>query len=572
MLRIDAKALWKTAHFIVPTSSSMERLFGNLRHGLGTKLIATLLGAMLVIFALLGYLTIRLHRQHLEAATLLSAERMSDVIKNSTTFYMLRNDREGVYHDMATMADQPGVVRVRVFDGEGKIGYSTEPAEVGSVVDKAGEACYACHSQNQPLAKLNRPDRFRVYRNAKAERVLAIITPIENRPECSNAACHAHPENRQVLGVLDTHLSLARADAELAQGTWQMLAYDVLAMVAIALLAWLFIRHMVGRPLHQLHEGTERLSEGELGYQIELPSKDEIGDLATSFNLMSLQLRAANEEVVSWANLLEARVEDKTRDLKRAHDELLHGETMASLGKMAAVVAHEINNPLSGILTYSKLIKKWIERGDVEEKKKQTIECLDLITAESRRCGDLVKNLLNFSHSAPMNVQPTEINRVLEQCVLLVRHHIDLANIVLHVTLAEGLPRLQCDPAQIEQVLLALLMNAVDAMPRGGNLWLESELGTNGSSVLIRVRDDGAGIPLAILPKVFEPFVTTKEHGHGTGLGLAVSRSIIQRHSGTINLQSELGKGTTVTITLPVLSGRVEAHEPALAGAGMKTR
>jgi two-component system NtrC family sensor kinase len=543
------------------------------QHGLGTKLIGLLLGAMIVIFALLGYLTVRLHRKHLDAAALLSAERISDVIKRSTTYSMMRNDREGVYHTMATMADEPGVVRVRVFDREGRISYSTEPSEISHGVDKNAEACYGCHSQQQPLAKLNRPDRFRVYRSGGGTRVLAIITPIENQPECSNAACHAHPENQQILGVLDTHVSLARSDQQLAQGTWQMLAYDVLAMVTIAVLIWLFIRRMVDRPLKRLQEGTERLSKGDLGYQIELPSQDQIGDLASSFNSMSVQLRGANEELVSWTRTLEDRVEQKTRELRRAYDEVLHVETMSSLGKMAAVVAHEINNPLSGILTYSKLLKKWVSSDEAgREKKGEALQCLDLITAESRRCGDLVKNLLSFSRQSPMNVQPTDINQVVQQCVLLLRHNLDHSAIELNLTLGEGLPRLQCDPSQIEQVLLAVIVNAMDAMSRGGNLWLETRLPEGGSWIAITVRDDGGGIAPEMLPKIFEPFVTTKEYGHGTGLGLAVSRSIIERHSGKISLQSEPGKGTTVTITLPVPSSPAPVAEPALAGAETKTR
>jgi two-component system NtrC family sensor kinase len=474
---------------------------------------------------------------------------------------------------MATMANEPGMIRVRVFDREGRISYSTEPSEISRVVDKAAEACYGCHSQQQPLAKLNRPDRFRVYRNGGGTRVLAIITPIENQAECTNAACHAHPESQQILGVLDTNLSLAGADQQLAQSSWQILAYDVLAMVGIAVLSWLFIRRMVDRPLKQLEAGTERLSSGELGYQIELQSHDQIGDLAASFNSMSLQLRGANEQMVSWARTLEDRVEEKTRELRRAHDEVLHVETMASLGKMAAVVAHEINNPLSGILTYSKLIKKWIDHDQVSnEKKIEAMQSLDLIASESRRCGDLVKSLLSFSRTSPMNVQPTDVNPVIQQCVMLLRHNLDLASIQLHLTLADGLPKLQCDPAQIEQVLLALIVNAIDAMPRGGNLWLESSLRAEGAMVAISVRDDGSGIPPEILSKIFEPFVTTKEQGHGTGLGLAVSRGIIERHSGKISLQSELGKGTTVTITLPVLRNRAPVAGPALAGAERKTR
>ena len=542
------------------------------RRDLGTKLIGLLLGAMLLIFGLLSYLTVGLHRKHLEAATLLSAERISDIIRNNTTEYMLRNDREGLHRAISMMAREPGVMRVRVFDREGHISYSTLPSEINHAVDKDAEACYHCHAHQQPLAKLDRPDRFRVYRD-DGQRVLAIITPIENQPDCSNAACHAHPASQHILGVLDTHLSLARPDQQLAQGTRRMLAYDVLAMIAIGVLIWQFVRRMIDRPLKQLQAGTHKLSGGDLGYQIELTSNDQIGDLAASFNLMSLQLRAANERMASWARTLEDRVAEKTRELRKAHDEVLHVETMATVGKMAAVVAHEINNPLSGILTYSKLLKKWVDNDQVSnEKKDETVQCLNLIASESRRCGELVKNLLNFSRQAPMNVQSTDINLVMQQCTMLLRHNLEIGAIQLHETLAEGLPHLQCDPSQIEQVLLAVIVNAADAMPHGGNLWLETRLWDDSRRVAITIRDDGSGIPPEVMPKIFEPFVTTKEHGHGTGLGLAVSRSIIERHSGKISVQSERGKGTTVTITLPVPGSLAHGAEPVLAGVETKKR
>jgi len=184
----------------------------------------------------------------------------------------------------------------------------------------------------------------------------------------------------------------------------------------------------------------------------------------------------------------------------------------------------------------------------------------------------LVKSLLSFSRTAPMNLQPTDINRVLEQCVLLLRHNLDLAAIQLHTELGEGLPRLQCDPAQIEQVLLALIVNSIDAMPKGGDLWVRSAIDKTGTAVVLTVRDDGTGIPPEILAKAFEPFVTTKEQGHGTGLGLAVSRGIVERHGGKIALQSELGKGTTITIMLPAPGLRFAGGEPALAVVETKSR
>ena len=205
--------------------------------------------------------------------------------------------------------------------------------------------------------------------------------------------------------MLDTHLSLAEADASLRESTIRMLFYTVVAAMFIAVVSWLFVWRVVHKPLKRLQSATERLMDGELGYQTDVASNDEAGRLAVSFNRMSLELRQAREEVTSWARTLEERVEEKTRELRRAHDQMIQVEKMVTIGKMAAVVAHEINNPLAGILTYAKLIKKWITRGFVDDAQKQEAgECLDLIAQESRRCGDLVKNLLTFSRTSPMNL------------------------------------------------------------------------------------------------------------------------------------------------------------------------
>jgi two-component system NtrC family sensor kinase len=531
-----------------PTRSRWLRL----TFTLSAKLNILLLGAMVLIFGLLGYLNVRLHRQHLEQTTLLSAERVSDVIKHSTTDYMLRNDREGLYHSIKTMAAEPGMEKIRIFDQEGRITYTTDSAEQNHVVDKTAEACYACHAQSQPLARLNRPDRFRIYRNAAGARVLGIITPIENQPACSNAACHAHPAEQHILGVLDTNLSLAKADVQLAESSHRMIAYTGCALLLIALLSWFFVWKVVGRPVKALERGTERLAAGDLGYQIDVQSKDEIGELAHSFNGMSRQLQSEHGENVAWTRTLEERVEQKTRELKRAHEHALHTEKMASIGKMAAVLAHEINNPLSGILTYAKLLRKWIDRDDSGRSHRQEIrDSLDLIASESRRCGDLVKNLLTFSRTTPMNLQPANVNQVIDRSLRLVQHQLELAGIQIQPQLDPDLPLVLCDAAQIEQVILALVMNALDAMPQGGNLWLTTSSTREPSQVCIVVRDDGAGIPPEILPRIFEPFLTTKETGRGVGLGLAISHSILERHNGNIEVQSEPGRGTTFTVTLP---------------------
>jgi two-component system, NtrC family, sensor kinase len=538
---------------------------------LSAKLNILLLGTMVLIFALLGYLNVRLHRRHLEQNTLLAAERISDVIKQGTTDYMLRNDREGLYRSIQTMAREPGIEKIRIFDQEGRITYTTNSAEQNHVVDKTAEACYACHTQSQPLARLNRPDRFRIYRNAARTRVLGIITPIENQSACSNASCHAHPAEQQILGVLDTNLSLSKADVQLAESSRRMIVYTGCALLLIAVLSWFFVWQVVGRPVKALERGTERLAAGDLGYQIDVHSKDEIGELAHSFNAMSDQLEAEHNENVAWTRTLEQRVEQKTRELKRAHEHALHTEKMASIGKMAAVLAHEINNPLTGILTYSKLLRKWIDSEDGGKSRHKDIDdSLDLIASESRRCGDLVKNLLTFSRTTPINLQPTNLNQVIDRVLRLIQHQLDLAGIQVQAELHPELPLVICDGAQIEQVLLALMMNALDAMPQGGNLWVCTKLNLPDDAIQVTVRDDGCGIPPEILSRLFEPFLTTKETGRGVGLGLAISRSILERHNGNIEVQSEVGRGTTFTVTLP-WDGESEspaASETAVASTG----
>jgi two-component system, NtrC family, sensor kinase len=533
-----------------------------LAHSLSAKLNLLLLGTMVIVFALLGYLNVRLHRQHLEQVRLASAESISDVIRHSTTDYMLRNDREGLYRSIQTIASEPGMEKIRIFDKEGRITYTTDPAELNHVVDKRAEACYACHAQSQPLTRLNRPDRFRIYRNAGGTRVLGIITPIENKPACSNAACHAHRADEQILGVLDTDLSLQKADVQIAESSRRMIAYTACALLLIAPLSWLFVWRIVGVPVQALRRGTELLAAGDLGYQIDVQSEDEIGELADSFNGMSRQLQSERNENLAWTRTLEQRVDQKTRELKRAHEHALHAEKMASIGKMAAVLAHEINNPLSGILTYAKLLRKWIDREESDRQKMtqdatgvrryhEICDSLDLIASESRRCGELVRNLLTFSRATPMNLQAVDLNVVIDRALRLMQHQLDLASVQVQPRLDPALPQVLCDAAQIEQVLLALIVNAMDALPQGGNLWISTSASREQNCVRIMVRDDGTGIAPEILPHLFEPFLTTKETGRGVGLGLAVSHSILDRHNGNIEVQSEIGRGTTFTITLP---------------------
>jgi len=534
---------------------------------IATKLLIVLVASMVATFGGLGLMNMRLARRNVEANTFRSASRMSEVVVRSGSHYMLRDDRTALYEMMGTIASEPGVERLRIVKADGRISYSTDPEEVGKLIDKGHELCSGCHEDEAKLT-LDKPrERFRIY-NERNHRVLAVITPINNEPACSNAACHAHPAEQKVLGVLDAHMSLAEADANLASIHRRMFTYTFFAVVAILAMTWMVIWWLVHRPMRALQSGTERLAAGALGYQIDVATSDETGQLADSFNTMSQQLLEARNEITAWTRTLEGRVEEKTRELKRAHEQMMTVEKMLTIGEMAAVVAHEINNPLAGILTYAKLVKKWILRGfTTAEEKKEATECLDLIANESRRCGDLVKNLLMFSRRAPIHMESTDLNEITTRAVRLVQHKIDLQNVHVEVSLQKALPSAYCDGSQIEQVLLALIMNAIDAMPHGGNLWVSTTL-LEHNEIELKVRDDGMGIPPELHTKIFEPFTTTKEVGKGVGLGCAISKGIVERHGGRIDLQSELGVGTTFRVILPLDSRVSEQAQSALAGAG----
>jgi two-component system NtrC family sensor kinase len=526
-------------------------------------LLLLLVASMAVVFGVLGYLNIQLQRRHLEGTTLADAARMSSVIKRNTSYYMLRNQRDGLYHIITDMANEPEMVRIRIINEEGQISFSSDPTEMGRFVDGR----LAVHDELprgvSPFHSADGMPTFHTYKLPSGERALGVIDPIENSKTCAEADCHAHPAFAKTLGVLDTSISLASTDRSVGESRRRELLYTVLAILGVAVLCAEFVKRMLGEPLRALKEGTQRIGSGELGYQIRLKSSGELRELANSFNTMSCQLHDARGEIDAWTHTLEKRVEEKTRQLSGAQEEMLRVERMASIGKLAAVVAHEINNPLAGILTYSKLLKKRLSRENNADP--ENISMLDLMESESRRCGEIVKNLMTFARPTSMNREPADLNVVIDRCVRLVQHQLDLRSIELHVQTDQGLPSVRCDLGQIEQVMLALVMNAIDALANGGNLTLASRRGPTPEQVQLEVRDDGVGMPPEVLANMFEPFFTTKEHGRGLGLGLAISRNIVDRHGGRIDVASEPGRGTTFTITLPLQSNLVPA--PVRAGA-----
>ena len=511
--------------------------------------VALCLGAAAVLVAA-GVWNVRLQQEHMTRLVSDSADRGAQIILSSTRAAMFANEPGDVHRILADVAALPGFERIRIFDKQGRIQKSTEPEEVGGMVDKAAEQCYVCHRADRPLERIEGTDRVRIFRPNGGGRVLSVIAPIRNEAECSTAACHAHPASQQVLGVLDVRMSLDRVDEQLVASEKQM-ALGMLATVAAMLVIAGFLTWvLVLRPVRRLTRATVAVGEGDLGSRIPVTSSDEIGEMTRAWNAMLGDLDRARDELQQWNRTLEERVDAATRELERAHQRMLLVEKMASLGKLAAVVAHEVNNPLAGIATYAKLLRKKLlrragEGGPVGEDA-ETAKILELVESESQRCGEIVRNLLLFSRT------PEDLGPIVERCSALVHHQAELQQVEMRVEIAPELPRVVCDASQVQQVVLALAMNAIEAMPQGGRVTLTAGPDPAGDAVVLRVSDSGCGIQKDDLARIFEPFFTTKPEGKGVGLGLAVVYGIVERHHGRVSVESSPGQGSTFTVCLPL--------------------
>jgi len=311
----------------------------------------------------------------------------------------------------------------------------------------------------------------------------------------------------------------------------------------LALLA--YIARQITRPLAVMVEATDRIAQGDLSHRVEGTGRDEIGQLAHSFNRMTEDLSAAREDLTQWGRTLERRVEERTRQLRETQDQLIQSEKLASLGQMAAGVAHEINNPLTSILINTHLLLEDHPEAGEEQ------ESLKLIADEAARCAQIVSGLLDFAKQTPAQEARADVNEIIDRTVQLHEMQASVRNIRIEKDLDRSLPPVDLDRNKIQQVFSNLVMNAREAMPEGGALTITSRLSRDGAFLEIAFADTGVGIPRENIPKLFDPFFTTKSFG--TGLGLAVSYGIIRQRGGTIEVQSEVGRGSVFTVRIPLV-------------------
>jgi len=504
-----------------------------MRTRIGTRLI---LGAGLATATVIGcmaFTILRSQTAQLLAERTRSADQLSETIKSATHFDMLENRRDNLHRQIRAVGGlkEEGIRKVRVFNKEGRIMFSSASEEIGTSLDPKGEACYACHAEGRPLEKLGIQARARTFRAADGTRILGVINPIPNEPACSTAGCHAHGSKQSLLGVLDVNVSLAEVDQEIAHSRRVIILSAILAILGGSLMLWWLNRRLVVRPVAALVEGTRRVSEGDLTVSIPVQGRHELGQLAKAFNAM-------------------------IRNLSETQNQLAQADKLASVGRLAAGVAHEINNPLTGVLSYASLLRKRMDHDA------SACEDLDVIVRETVRCRGIIRGLLDFARPTAPARKPTDLNDVVRKAVSVVMTQLSLQKVDLSLNLDPNLSTAHADGNQIQQVVVNLLLNAADAIGNeGGNIRATTRPGPD-TSIELLVEDTGRGIAPEDLPRIFEPFFTTKGN-HGTGLGLAVSWGIVEAHGGSLEVRSETGRGTCFTLRLPTAAD-IENSAPNL--------
>lgn len=523
---------------------------------LTNKLIFTI-GLLMTTGGLLSaYLYLKYQENLMLKNLVTQVEISSELIRRGLHYGMISSKREIIEQTIDAVKEAEGVRIIRIFDTEGKIFYSSSREEVGRFLDKQTEGdCAACHGKEDFRLKQTEQRRcWRLGRLPSGERVINFIKPIMNEPACYTASCHRHKRSQAVIGFIETSFSTESVDSLIRKNRINTIIYGASFIVIISVFLCFILWRFVTRPLKLLEDGMRNIARGNLDHRIEIKSKDEMGLLAETFNSMAQELKESRHKLEQWTKCLEEEVEKKTIEIKKAQEQLMNAEKLASLGRMAAGFAHELNSPLTGIITFSHLIMKRLPETDKENR-----EDLQVIIDQAERCSKIIKGLLGFSRRTGYEITLTDINNLIERTVSMVKNQAKFHNIEFRLNLERSLPQIKVDAHQIEQVFLNLLINAADAMNESGTITIASRLLKDAEDpsrefIELEFTDTGPGIPEEYLSKIFEPFFTTKPPGKGTGLGLSVSYGIIKRHGGTIFVKSSPNKGASFFIRLPAKS------------------
>lgn len=522
-------------------------------NSLAGKLIMAVGTLMTIGSIIFGYIFIRYEEKIMMNNLISYASSTADLVRRGIYYGMPVAHGDAIKQTIEIIGSGSDVKSITVYDREGKITYSSQKSEIGRTVAIDNIACRMCHKKDTtPQHFFSEANNWTIVPDGSGSKTLKFVTPIQNELSCYTASCHYHSKDTRILGVLETNFSTAAVDSTIKQNRIGTILFGGVFVVMISFSLCIILYHFVSKPVSLLDEGMHRIAKGELDYKIEIKSKDEMGLLADTFNSMAGDLKKYKENMENWTKTLEEEVQKKTSEIMKAQDQLINAEKLASLGRMAAGVAHELNSPLTGIVTFSHLMLK-----RTPPENKLDIEDLEVIIEQANRCSKIIKSLLGFSRKTSSDKIHININDLTDSTVAMLRNQAKFHNIRFNISFDNTIPPVAVDPNQLQQVFINLLINAADAMNEKGQITvitrtIAEAAATGKQYIEIEVTDTGPGIPEDHIGKIFEPFFTTKPVGKGTGLGLSVSYGIIKKHGGNIFVRSESGKGASFFVRLPL--------------------
>jgi two-component system NtrC family sensor kinase len=473
---------------------------------------------------------------------------------------MLENDRSSLQSTLDIINNMSGIDDVNLYDSENNLAFSSISNDSTNHSDPD---CKNCHrdigsmfsTKEKSYRIIDIDSECSMNHNNNNFRHLMIKSPILNASSCYTAACHAHSQNEEVLGSLLIKFPLKGLDDALTESTKTYFILAVIITILLVSFLIVFTTKKIRKPLNAIIVASEAVARGDKSTRLEIMPNQlyDMRMVSLAFNDMLDNLQKATIELQNWSHQLEYKVQKKSEELGQVQNELINIERIASLGRLSLSVAHEINNPLSGILVYAKLVHKQLQSQNIDPEKRETIlKHLKLIENEAKRCGDIVKGLLDFSRKDQNDFEPAKLHSILFETYDLMTHSMKVANINFLSDFSAKSDQIFCSPNQIKQVCVAILVNAMEAVSGNGEIFFATS-NPDPDHVRIDIGDNGTGISEEDLPHIFEPFFSTKEKTNGIGLGLAIVHGIIQNHKGKIDVKSERGKGTTISITLSVL-------------------
>lgn len=519
-----------------------------LTYSLTGKLILTIGAMMITGSAVFLYFLVHQREKEIIDNSIKRAIHSAEIVERSTEYGMLTYHKAMIQHTVENIVQTKEFMLVRIFNNNGRITYSSRKKDIGIVVNINTQICKSCHfgpgppSVSQSWSPTKSPEGYRI---------LTTAIPIYNKPACYTSTCHAHSQKEKVLGIVESRLSLQALDTRIKQDKKTLTLYVLIVFAISAIIFSLILWNIISKPLRILRRGLRQVAAGNLDYTINIHTRDEIGELSNVFNNMTSELSKAKKQLMDWGQTLEKKVEEKTEEIKKTNAQLIHSTKLASLGRMAAGVAHEINNPLTGVVTFAHLLRERFPEGSQER------EDIEVVIEQANRCSNIIKGLLSFARATTTDKGPVNINEVLKNSLNMVKHKAEFFNINIILDLDESLSPVNANSSQTQQVFLNMILNAADAMEGKGTLTLCTRKVTENSKHFAEVEftDTGQGISGEDITKLFEPFFTTKPVGKGTGLGLAVSHGIIQDHGGNIHVKTKVREGTSFFVRLPLYEG-----------------